>query len=267
MGTLLRDPFINPFEEERQKYSGDHHEPTTHQLNRFSIYCELLRQDPELLNDKKSSTRSRKKIARENLLKISRLSSSIFALCCFLVATTELGSKSYLEIIPKLRDWWGSVKHPKALADRARVLCEIEGVEYVETVNTSEDHEIQAKEPPTNSSEGSIFLYRDEIPMLQVSLLPSEPPYQAIDLSTSHLVNFLLTYESLSNRQAVVSLLQQYEPSCPILKLKMPFSNAFPSVEMKVTSDFGSSVCLLFAWELANDLVISLGYSTTNIAN
>ena len=133
MGTLLQDPFIKPFEEERQKYSRDHHEPTTHQLNRFSIYCELLRQDPELRNDKKSSTRSRKKTARENLLKISRLSSSIFTLCCFLVVTTELGSKSYLEIIPKLRDWWGSVKHPKALADKARVLCEIEGIEYVET--------------------------------------------------------------------------------------------------------------------------------------
>lgn len=134
-------------------------------------------------------------------------------------------------------------------------------------VNTSEEHEDQVRKPPQNPSEDSIFLYRDEIPMLQVSLLPSEPPYQAIDLSTSHLINFLLTYESLSNRQAVLSLLQQYEPTFPILKLKMPFSNAFPSVEMKVTSDFGSSVCLLFAWELANDLIISLGYLTTNIAN
>lgn len=134
-------------------------------------------------------------------------------------------------------------------------------------VNTSEDHEDQVKTPPQKPSEGSIFLYRNEIPMLQVSLLPSEPPYQAIDLSTSHLINFLLTYESLSDRQAVVRLLQQYEPTCPILKLKMPLSNAFPSVDMKVTSDVGSSVCLLFAWELANDLIISLGYSTTNIAN
>ena len=133
MGTLVQDPFIKPFEEERQKYSTGHHEPKTHQLNRFSIYCDLLRQDPELINDKTSSTRSRKKTTRENLLKISRLSSSIFALCCFLVVTTELSSKSYLEIIPKLRDWWRSVKHPKALADKARVLCEIEGVEYVET--------------------------------------------------------------------------------------------------------------------------------------
>lgn len=129
----MQDLFIKPFEEEREKYSRGHHEPTTHQLNRFSIYCELLRQDPELLNDKKSSTRSRKKITRENLLKISRLSSSVFTLCCFLVVTTELGSKSYLEIIPKLRDWWRSVKHPKALADKARVLCEVEGIEYVET--------------------------------------------------------------------------------------------------------------------------------------
>jgi len=103
--------------------------------------------------------------------------------------------------------------------------------------------------------------------MLQVSLFPSEPPYQTIDLSTSHLINFLLNYESLSSRQAIVSLLQQYEPTFPILKLKMPFSNAFPSVEMKVTSDVGSSICLLFAWEMANDLVISLGYLTTNIAN
>jgi hypothetical protein len=133
METLLRHPFIEPFEEERQKYNRDHHEPTTHQLNRFSIYCELLRQDPELLNEKKSSTRSRKKAARENLLKISRLSSSIFTLCCFLMVTTELGSKSYLEIILKLREWWRSVKHLKALVDKARILCEIEGVEYVET--------------------------------------------------------------------------------------------------------------------------------------
>lgn len=104
IGTLLRDPFIKPFKEERQKYYRDHHEPKTHQLNRFSIYYKLLRQDPELLNDKKSSIRSRKKIARENLLKISRLSSLIFTLYYFLIVITELGSKSYLEIIPKLQD-------------------------------------------------------------------------------------------------------------------------------------------------------------------
>lgn len=103
--------------------------------------------------------------------------------------------------------------------------------------------------------------------MLQVSLLPSEPPYKAIDLTTRHLVNFISTYETLSNQQAVVDLLQRYEVSCPILKLKMPFFNAFPSVEINVTSDVGPSVCLFFGWELANDLVFSLGYSTTNIAN
>lgn len=39
----------------------------------------------------------------------------------------------FVQLIPKLRDWWGSVKHTKALADKARVTCEIEGLEYVET--------------------------------------------------------------------------------------------------------------------------------------
>jgi hypothetical protein len=103
--------------------------------------------------------------------------------------------------------------------------------------------------------------------LLQVSLLPSEPPYQAIDLTTRHLINFLMAYDGLNDSQAVVSLLQQYEISTPVLKLKMPFFSAVPSVEIKVTSDMGSSVCLYFGWELANDLVFSLGYSTTNIAN
>lgn len=134
MTALLQDPFIKPLEEERQKYNGTRHEPTTHQLNRFSFYCQLLKEGPLVLNDKKSSsTLSRRKITRENLSKISILSSSVFVLCCFRTATTELGSKSYLEIILKLRDWWESVEHPKALADRASIICEIEGIEYVET--------------------------------------------------------------------------------------------------------------------------------------
>lgn len=104
---------------------------------------------------------------------MSSLSSSIFALCCFLVVTTELGTKTYLEMIPNLRDWWGSVKHPKTLADKARVTCEIEGLEHVETGeipsiryctgNILEDHEIQVSEPPTNSSKHSLLLYHDEI--------------------------------------------------------------------------------------------------------
>ena len=134
MATFLQDPFIEPLEDERQKFNSGDHEPTTHQLNRFSICCQLLKQNPESLNDKKStSTRSRRKITRENLSKISSLGSSIFVLCCFCVATSDLGSKSYLEFIPKLRNWWKCVEHPKALADKARLLCEIEGIEYVET--------------------------------------------------------------------------------------------------------------------------------------
>lgn len=129
---LLQNPFIRPLEEERQKYSRSDHEPTTRQLNRFSTCCHLLKQDLQVFSEKKSSTRQRKLTAQENLLKISKLSSSIFVLCCFLVTTTEFGSKSYLELIPKLRDWWKCVKHPEALAVEARVLCELEGIEYVE---------------------------------------------------------------------------------------------------------------------------------------
>lgn len=287
MAALLRDPFIVPLEEERQKFNSSHHEPTIRQLKRFGRCAHHLKQNPESLKDKKKSSRSREKIAREILSEISSLSSSIFVLCCFRVALTELSSKSYLAIIPKIREWWKRVEHPKALADKARDLCEIEGIRYVETgklpgitvlhsyvhkfttmhaVNTSENHEDRSQNDPTNSSDGPVLLYRDEIPMLQVSLLASEPPYQAIDLTIRQLINFLLACENLSDPQAVVSLLQQYESRCPTLKLKMPFFNAFPSVEMKVTSDFGSSVCLLFAWELANDLVFSLGFSP-NTAN
>lgn len=132
MATLLQDQFIKRLEEERQKYTTGHHEPTTHQLNRFSICCQLLKQDLQVFGDKKSSTRYRKKTAQETLSKISKLSSSVFVLCCSLVMTTEFGTKSYLEIIPKLRDWWKYVEHPDALAVKARVLCEMEGIEYVE---------------------------------------------------------------------------------------------------------------------------------------
>lgn len=117
-----------------EKFNSGHHEPTSHQLSRFSICCQLLKQNPESLNDNKSSsTCSRQKTARENLSKISSLSSSIFVLCCFRLAKTELGSKSYLEVIPKLRNWWDCVEHPTALADKVRLLCEIEGIEYVQT--------------------------------------------------------------------------------------------------------------------------------------
>lgn len=39
----------------------------------------------------------------------------------------------FVQFIPKLRDWWVSVKHTKSLADKARVTCEIECLEYAET--------------------------------------------------------------------------------------------------------------------------------------
>lgn len=131
MESLLRVPFIKALEAERQKYNKSHHEPTTHQLKRLSFYCQLLKQDPQLLGDKKRSARSRIKTTRENLSRISRFSSSVFVLCCFVVGPTELGSKSYLELIPKLRDWWGCVEHPRALIEKARVYCETEDIEYV----------------------------------------------------------------------------------------------------------------------------------------
>lgn len=70
--------------------------------------------------------------------------------------------------------------------------------------------------------------------MLQVTVQPSEPPYQAIDLTTRQLLDFLTTCEDLnqlSNFTAIINLLEQYEPRCPILQLKVPFLDAFPTVE------------------------------------
>lgn len=119
--------------------------------------------------------------------------------------------------------------------------------------------------------EGSMFLYYDKTPMLQLSLLPSEPPHQEVDLTTGALINFLQARNSLTNRPATIRLLQEYESSCPNLKLKLPSYGAFPSIDIKVTSDVGSSVVLLFAWEMAwelvNELVYSSAGSTANIAN
>ena len=103
--------------------------------------------------------------------------------------------------------------------------------------------------------------------MLQLSLLPSEQPHQEVDLTLENLVRFFQSCSSLTNRDAAIGLLQQYEPTCPNLKLKLPWYGAFPSVEIKVTSDVGSSAVLLFDWELANDLVYSLGGLAANIAN
>lgn len=285
--ALLQDPLIKLLEEERQKYYNDTHGPTTRQLKRFSASCQLLKEDLQVLHQNKSSTRQRKLTAQENLAKIANLSSSILTLYCFFVTITEVGSKSYLELIPKLRSWWESVEHPEKLVKIVQDLCEVEGIKYIETGKKETSASNFTQRPLVNSisvpsskgctnaysddqsspMEGSMFLYRDKTPMLQVSLLPSEPPYQEVDLTTRQLIHFLQTCNGLTNQPATISLLQRYEPNRPNLKLKLPLYGAFPSIEIKVTSDMGSSVVLLFAWEMANDLVYSLGVSTANIAN
>jgi hypothetical protein len=132
--ALLRDPEVMLLENERQKYCNETHEPTTHQLHRLSASCQLLKEDIHVLHQiKSSSTRQRKITAQINLEKISKLSSSVFTLYSFLVTTTEIGKKSYLELIPKLRSWWETVEHPKRLLEKVQLFCELEGIEYIET--------------------------------------------------------------------------------------------------------------------------------------
>ncbi|OJD24299.1 hypothetical protein ACJ73_04345 [Blastomyces percursus] len=114
-----------------KEYYNETHQPTTHQLNRFSATCKLLKENLQVLRQNKSSTRQRKLTARENLEKISKLSSSVFALYSFLVTVSEIGQKSYLELIPKLRNWWRSVEHPERLLETVKDICELEGIEYV----------------------------------------------------------------------------------------------------------------------------------------
>lgn len=127
-----QDPLIAQLDEERQKYHNENHEPTTHQLNRFSASCQVLKEDIQALRQNKTSTRQRKLTARENLERISNLSSSVFVLYSFFVTVTETGKKSYLEIVPKLRTWWETVVHPKRLLEKARIFYELEGLEYRE---------------------------------------------------------------------------------------------------------------------------------------
>jgi hypothetical protein len=132
--ALLRDPEVMLLENERQKYCNETHEPTTHQLHRLSASYQLLKEDIHVLHQiKSSSTRQRKITAQINLEKISKLSSSVFTLYSFLVTITEIGKKSYLELIPKLRSWWETVEHPKRLLEKVQLFCELEGIEYIET--------------------------------------------------------------------------------------------------------------------------------------
>ncbi|PGG95240.1 hypothetical protein AJ80_10000 [Polytolypa hystricis UAMH7299] len=264
----LQDPLIKLLEEERQKYNNETHEPTTSQLKRFRTSCQLLKEDLQALRQStKSTTHKRRSTARENLKIISELSSSVFALYSFFVTVSEIGKKSHLELIPKLRSWWESVEHPKRLLEKVQGFCQLEGIEYLETVPSPKVQENAYSDDRSSAMKGSMFLYRNETPMLQASLLPSEPPYQYVELTTQQLIHFLQTGNSLTNQPSIIDLLQQYESSCPNLKLKVPLYGAVPSIEIKVTSDIGSSVVLMFAWELAAELLYSLGVSTANIAN
>lgn len=102
---------------------------------------------------------------------------------------------------------------------------------------------------------------------LQVSLLPSEPPYRKVELSIAHLVSFLQGIEGLTNLTSTVALLQQYEMNTPSVQLKLPLYDAFPSIEIKVTRDLGSTLLLIFSWDIANDLVYSLGSVMANVAD
>lgn len=131
--ALPHDPLIKRLEDERQKYYSETHQPTTSQLNRFGAGCQLLKEDPQVLRQNKSSTRQRKSTAQYNLSKIARLSSSVFTLICFVIGFTELGSKSHLELNPKLRSWWENAARPKRLLKLVQEICDEEGIEYVET--------------------------------------------------------------------------------------------------------------------------------------
>ena len=124
------DLFIGLLEGERRKFSQDNHEPSTHQLHRFSTCCKLLKQENIALSGRRSSTRHRRRTARDNLKKILSLSASIFTLCGFSVSSTDLARRSHLELIPKLQDWWRAVDHPSRLEAKAQRLCALEGIHY-----------------------------------------------------------------------------------------------------------------------------------------
>jgi hypothetical protein len=62
-------------------------------------------------------------------------------------------------------------------------------------------------------------------------------------------------------------LLQQYQSNFPTVQLKIPLYGAFPSIEMKNTSDIGLSVVLIFSWDLFKEFMNSLRSSMPNVAN
>jgi hypothetical protein len=109
-----------------------------------------------------------------------------------------------------------------------------------------------------------MFLYLNGIPKLQITLLPSEP---IIDINIKELIHFLQGCQGYTNLAATINLIQQYEASCPNLQLKLPWPGSLPSAEIKVTSNIGTNVILVFAWDLAYELLHSLSTAVANVSN
>lgn len=123
-------------------------------------------------------------------------------------------------------------------------------------------------QPSPHSADGSTyFLSLNNSPKLQVSLLQSEPPHRTIDMSITYLMSFLQGLQDLTNLPSTINLLQQYENSCPDVQLKVPLYDAFPSIEIKVTRDLGPTLLLIFTWDIANDLLYSLGTGVANVTD
>jgi hypothetical protein len=109
-----------------------------------------------------------------------------------------------------------------------------------------------------------LYLSQNGTPKLQISILPSEPPYQVIGLTVTQLIQFLQNCQGFTGLEETINLLQQHRPSFPTLQLKIPLYGTFPSIEIKNTSDMGPSIMLIFAWDFVKELMNSLSTAMAN---
>lgn len=109
---------------ELETFDDDARPLLSSQLNAFQACSKLIKEQPLARMQITKKQRYGRLRGRTFLLDVfHNLGPELFILCCLTISISELSRIGQKDAVPKLREWWKCVNHPRGLTEIAGTLC------------------------------------------------------------------------------------------------------------------------------------------------
>jgi hypothetical protein len=117
--------FIQQLESTRLMFNDDTYILSQKENNSFQACYELLKEDAISLAKRSRARRSVRSRARNLLVDVFKgTGRDTFLLCILAACISTLATVEIKGLVPALRQWWTTVRHPKGLTVTANQVCE-----------------------------------------------------------------------------------------------------------------------------------------------